>query len=49
MSETEWSGIREPWQRLRWARRYWQEKQGGATTAAAAAASLGMQENTYTA
>ena len=41
--------LREPWERLKWARRYWQRKTNGATTAKAAAESLSMQENTYSA
>jgi hypothetical protein len=49
MSDLEWASLREPWQRLRWARRYWQTQTGSATTAKAAAESLGMQENTYSA
>lgn len=49
MSDLEWASLREPWQRLRWARRYWQTKAGSATTAKSAAESLGMQENTYSA
>lgn len=49
MSETEWSSLREPWQRLQWARRYWQAKTGAVATARGAAESLGMQENTYAA
>ncbi len=49
MADAEWSRLREPWERLRWARRHWQSKSGGATTKAAAAESLGMQENTYSA
>lgn len=49
MSEVDWSGLREPWERLRWARMHWQTEAGGATTAGSAADSLGMQQNTYTA
>lgn len=49
MSDLEWAALREPHERLRWARLYWQTKNGAATTAKAAAESLGMQENTYTA
>lgn len=49
MDDSSWIELREPWERLKWARRYWQKKAGGATTAAAAAEALGMQENTYSA
>jgi hypothetical protein len=49
MSAMEWASLKEPWERLRWARTYWQTQNGGATTAKAAAESLGMQENTYSA
>lgn len=49
MDDSSWIELREPWQRLKWARRYWQQMAGAATTASAAAESLGMQENTYTA
>lgn len=49
MDETEWSRLREPWERLKWARRYWQRQSGAASTASAAAESLGLQENTYSA
>lgn len=49
MSDQFWANIREPWQRLRWARLHWQARSGAATTMRAAAESLGMQENTYTA
>lgn len=46
---SDWSELREPWERLKWARRYWQTKTGAATTKKAAAASMGMEENTYSA
>lgn len=49
MTEADWSALREPWERLRWARLHWQLENGSATTARAAAESLGMQENTYAA
>lgn len=49
MSEFDWLSLKHPWERLRWARLYWQNKKGAATSAKAAAESLGMQENTYTA
>lgn len=49
MTEVLWSQLREPWERLRWARLHWQSRAGGAQTARAAAESLGMQENTYAA
>jgi hypothetical protein len=49
MAESEWTKLREPWERLKWARKHWQTKIGAATTKAAAAESLGMQENTYSA
>lgn len=49
MSEQDWSSLKHPWQRLRWARLHWQGKSDGATTMRAAAESMGMQENTYSA
>lgn len=49
MNSGDWSNLRDPWERLRWARLHWQTQAGGATTATAAAESLGMQQNTYTA
>lgn len=49
MDEGDWIGLREPWERVRWARTYWQRKIGSATTARAAAESLHMSENTYSA
>jgi hypothetical protein len=49
MSETEWSDLRESWDRLKWARKHWQNAIGGATSAKAAADSLGLKENTYSA
>ena len=47
--DSEWSELKQPWERLRWARLYWQRQSGSATTARAAAESLGMNENTYSA
>lgn len=49
MEDTTWSTLREPWERLRWARLHWQRQSGAVATMAAAADSLGMQENTYSA
>lgn len=49
MDDSSWIGLREAWERLKWARLYWQNRTGSARTGAAAAASLGMEENTYTA
>lgn len=49
MEDTSWATLREPWQRLRWARMHWQRQSGAVGTMAAAAESLGMQENTYSA
>ena len=49
MDDGSWATLKEPWQRLQWARRYWQTQSGGATTARAAAESLGIAENTYSA
>lgn len=44
-----WSKLREPWQRVAWARLHWQRQIGSAETKRAAAESLGMNENTYSA
>lgn len=49
MSDETWRDLREPWQRLQWARRHWQAASGSALTARAAAESLGMKEDTYSA
>lgn len=49
MDDSTWIGLEEAWQRVRWARLYWQRKIGSATTARAAAESLHLSENTYTA
>lgn len=49
MGDTSWSTLREPWERLRWARIHWQRQNGSAETLRAAAESLGVQENTYSA
>lgn len=49
MEHAAWSNLSEPWERVRWARLYWQRKAGSAETMKAAAESLGMQENTYSA
>ncbi len=48
MDDESWTVLEEPWDRLRWARNYWQSKAGGPATARAAAEALGMAENTYT-
>lgn len=43
-----WRNLQHPWERLRWARKYWQNQSGGTnTTAKHAAEVLGMQEGTY--
>lgn len=47
--DAEWSKLKKPYERLQWARVYWQRQLGGAETARAAAESLGMNENTYSA
>jgi hypothetical protein len=49
METNDWAGLREPWERLRWARIYWQRKIGSAETVRAAAESLGEKEGTYAA
>lgn len=50
MDDTSWMFLEEPWQRLRWARTYWQHQAGGEMTAKAAADSLGFNSpETYTA
>lgn len=49
LMDSEWSELKQPWERLRWARLFWQRQTGSATTARAAAESLGMNENTYSA
>ncbi len=49
MDLDDWLTLREPHERLRWARLRWQTKKGAATTMKAAADSLGMKENTYSA
>lgn len=41
--------MKYPWQRVEWARRYWQRQLGVPETARSAAESLGMNENTYSA
>lgn len=47
--DAEWAKLREPWERVKWARLYWQRQTGAAETARAAAESLGINENTYSA
>lgn len=47
MDSNGWSELREPWERLGWARRYWQTQTGVTPTMRAAAESLGMKEGTY--
>lgn len=43
-----WKGLREPWERLRWARAHWQDSTGAINpTAADAALSMGIRPNTY--
>ena len=42
--DTSWTGLREPWERLKWARRH-----AGFDTATSAAESLGVKKDTYTA
>lgn len=49
MDDSTWLELEHPWERVKWARTYWQRKTGSATTARAAAESLHMGENTYTA
>ena len=39
--------LREPWERVMWARMRWQEKAGIRPNATAAAESLGMKQHTY--
>lgn len=47
--DSEWSRLKHPWERVKWARMNWQRQIGSAVTARAAAESLGMKENTYSA
>jgi hypothetical protein len=51
MLDTAWSQIPEDahWERVRWARQWWQEKSGRPKTARGAATALHMDENTYSA
>lgn len=49
MEDGSWIELREPYERLKWARKRWQSKQGIKPTGKAAAESLGMKEDTYTA
>lgn len=47
--DSEWSKLKHPWERVKWARMNWQRQIGSAATARAAAESLNMKENTYSA
>jgi hypothetical protein len=49
MDDRDWGRLKEPWERLRWARMRWQSNAGGFGSARAAAESLGMNEGTYAA
>ena len=49
MDDSTWLELEHPWERVKWARLYWQGKNGSATTAKAAAESMAMEENTYSA
>lgn len=47
-AQREWHELREPWERLRWAREQWQQRAGAvAGQANHAAESLGMKAGTY--
>lgn len=45
--DARWADLREPHERLRWARIQWQEKLGIKPDAGAAAESLGLNQHTY--
>lgn len=48
-ADSSWRNL-ESWQRVQWARRWWQTRKfGSLSTARAAAESLGMKEDTYSA
>jgi hypothetical protein len=51
MLDTAWTTIPddEHWERVRWARRYWQQEHARPDTARDAAEALGMKEDTYSA
>jgi hypothetical protein len=47
MKQNEWRHLDNAWDRVRWARKSWQEKTGQPTGAGAAAAALQMNAGTY--
>jgi len=47
MDTPEWTDLREPFERLRWARISWQLKKGIKPDAGAAGESMGIKPNTY--
>ena len=47
MDEDNWRNLKEPWERVKWARQRWQRLTNQADNAAAAARALGMKGGTY--
>jgi len=47
MDDDDWRNLKEPWQRVKWARRRWQRSTKQPDNAASAARALGMKAGTY--